>query len=229
MEPKVKYTIAAKRAAKQLDQRLIDAMHDLSGSHTMSRAHEVVAAFQADAGIAVDGWPGDETLAHLWLRIRPGPVETQRRIEHAATVAVKYKLGRGGYEWLADELGELADCSGFVCWALGLSRKPSPVGDGVWWSTDSIRADAVGDQAVFRQVEPGSQPAFVVYGDYRLGGAVRQGHIGFVVDPETWEGYDCSSSQSRRRGQAVTCRDLSFFGRRDSTVWCVPVWWDACE
>lgn len=229
MKPKVKYTIAAKRAAKKLDQRLIDAMHDLSGSHTMSRAHEVVAAFQADAGIAVDGWPGDETLAHLWLRIRPDRAELVRAMEHAATVRVRYKLGRGGFDWLSDDIGELCDCSGFVCWALGLSRKPSPIGDGVWWSTDSIRADAIGEQTVFRQVEPGSQPAFVVYGDYRRGGAVRQGHVGFVVDPATFEGYDCSSSQSRRRGQAITHRDLSFFGRRASTVWCVPVWWSTCE
>lgn len=218
------YTAAAKRAAAKLNPHLIDLM-GLCASAKGS-PHVIVAAFQRQQDLEVDGWPGAKTLAALWAIARPSVEETTARLEYAATKRVKYKLGRGGFDWLSDDIGDLCDCSGFICWALGLSRKPSPIGGGVWWSTDSIRADALGDEAVFRQVEPGSRPALVVYGDYRRGGAVRQGHIGFVVDPDTWEGYDCSGSQSRRRGQAITCRDLSFFGRRASTVWCVPVWWD---
>lgn len=219
-----RYTAAAKRAAADLDPRLLELMAYYAGG--LGAPHVIVAKYQRHRELAADGWPGSKTLASLWQQARPSEQETRERLEHAATKRVKYKLGRGGFAWLSDDIGDLCDCSGFICWALGLSRKPSPIGGGVWWSTDSIRADALGDQAVFRRVEPGSRPALVVYGDYRRGGAVRQGHIGFVVDPDTWEGYDCSSSQSRRRGQAITCRDLSFFGRRASTVWCVPVWWD---
>lgn len=221
------YTPAAKRAAAKLDADLLDMMAEIGGGK--GSPHVIVAKYQRERDLEADGWPGAKTLAALWLDLRPGPKETRERMFHAATMGVRYKLGRGGFGWLSEEIGDQCDCSGFVCWALGLSRKPSPIGGGVWWSTDSIRADAIGEQTVFRQVEPGSQPAFVVYGDYRRGGAVRQGHVGFVVDPQEFSGYDCSSSQSRRHGQAITYRDLSFFGRRESTVWCVPVWWSTCD
>jgi len=217
------YTAAAKRAAAALDPWVLGLIEETTGK--AKSPHVAVARFQKAEGLEQDGWPGALTLAALWQRCRPGPFETLMRMQYASLAGVKYKLGKGGFGWLENEIDPLCDCSGFVCWVLGLSRKPSPVGDGVWWSTDSIRADAIGDQTVFRQVEPNSRSAFVVYGDYTKGGVTRQGHIGCVVEPDTWRGYDCSSSQSRQRGNAITLRDLSFFGRRDSTVWCVPVWW----
>ena len=220
-----RFSLAVKKEAASLGERLLGAMADAAAvDNPEDEPHKIVAAFQADRDLKVDGWPGDDTLAALWLLMRPDRVETIDRAVKAAASPVKYKLGRGGFEWLEDEIDGLADCSGFVCWLLGVARRPSSVFDR-WISTDSIRADALGDQTMFREVEPHSQPAFVVYGDHKRGGTLRQGHVGLVIEPDTMRGFDCSSSQSKRRGQAITLRDLSYFSRRDATVWCVPVWW----
>jgi hypothetical protein len=58
------------------------------------------------------------------------------------------------------------DCSGFVCWALGMPRRVAPdaftTPDG-WIHTDSIHADALGSGQLFQAREHAAPGCIVVY------------------------------------------------------------------
>lgn len=68
------------------------------------------------------------------------------------------------------------DCSGFVCWALGISRRPNPQ---TWINTDTIWADANGHALQFRKLERATVGCIVVYPkvvDHKYG------HIALVTE-----------------------------------------------
>jgi hypothetical protein len=107
-----------------------------------------------------------------------------------------YGLGRGGRKPTADRPYDSegrVDCSGFVSWTLGFDRYQTDFGDddGWWWSTDGIYEDAtIGSTfhgghfpcwfVVDRSsVLPGD---VLVYPDYKLNGATKQGHTGLIVE-----------------------------------------------
>ncbi|WP_394792013.1 CHAP domain-containing protein [Rhodoferax sp.] len=52
------------------------------------------------------------------------------------------------------------DCSGFVCWALGISRHPNAQ---TWVNTDTIWDDASGRRLQFRQIDRAVVGCLVVY------------------------------------------------------------------
>lgn len=74
------------------------------------------------------------------------------------------------------------DCSGYVCWALGVARNRAPL-DGGWINTDAMVADARGQRRLFVPVARALPGALLVYP--RPGGASRApGHVGIVVDAD---------------------------------------------
>lgn len=68
------------------------------------------------------------------------------------------------------------DCSGFVCWALGVPRRTA---SGDWLNTDSIWADAAGPQRAFVRRAQAEAGDLVVYP--KAGSGERFGHIAIVT------------------------------------------------
>ncbi len=153
--------------------------------------------------------------------------KTQRligRVKRARTALkceVRYGLGKGGMNPRASCPGDDAgkcDCSGFVAWAIWLSRKPK-VSRKWWIETTRIARDAKGRKSVFTQIREPRAGCLIVYGD--KGG--RQGHIGIVTEVDgsgRVTGIDCSYGMSRKTGRALHERDLSWMRRRGA-IYCV--------
>lgn len=109
-----------------------------------------------------------------------------------------------------DAVREACDCSGFVCWALGLARRQSAVtswtsADG-WINTDSIWRDATGAQVLFLQLAPGHLRigALLVY---PKPADAPYGHVGIVtaVSPhgQAMRVLHCSAENFKSTGDAV--------------------------
>jgi cell wall-associated NlpC family hydrolase len=96
----------------------------------------------------------------------------------------QYKLGYGGMKPDAPTPAANGgcDCSGFICWALGISRKtthPFYVDFiGGWIATESIFADAQKPVGFFERIDVAKPGALVVYPD--KGG--HQGHVAIVSE-----------------------------------------------
>lgn len=190
-----------------------------------------VAQFQKSFGLKVDGHPGAATFAALWELNKATRAQFEERMLLAAEdTGTIYTLGSGGYGWFQDDFDAECDCSGFIAFCLGLSRKPSTAfmakGTKWWFSTDSMVL-AAKEGVFFREVEKGTPGCLAAYPDYKSRGELRQGHTAYITD---WRGtvpwgYDCSSSQSRKTGDAVKLRSLSFFTRHRAARYFVPTWW----
>jgi len=104
-------------------------------------------------------------------------LRTQHPSLHAA-----YQAGLTQAGLALDSLPQQAcDCSGFVCWALGVARDGGPW-DGGWISTDAIHADALGARRLFRPAEHAAPGALIVYPKPRSQGADGPpGHVGIVT------------------------------------------------
>lgn len=77
--------------------------------------------------------------------------------------------------------GLACDCSGFVCWALGVARNSAPWGEG-WLSTDTIHADALGERALFEPAEAAALGSLLVFPKPAgQGPQGPPGHIGIVT------------------------------------------------
>ncbi len=93
---------------------------------------------------------------------------------------IRYKLGSGG---MNPKLGlrssnRLCDCSGFVCWVLGISRKtdiPYYSKFGGWIYTDSMVADVHSNVGIFEKISVPEVGCIVVYG-----AGSKIGHVGIV-------------------------------------------------
>ena len=71
------------------------------------------------------------------------------------------------------------DCSGFVCWALGIDRQ---AGDGAWINTDTLWEDAKGRQREFEPLAQARPGALVVYP--KAGSHENYGHVGIVIEAD---------------------------------------------
>ena len=78
---------------------------------------------------------------------------------------------------------DACDCTGFLCWALGISRKaPAPAAHtlaGGWINTDSIWADATHGETVFRRIRQAEPGCVIVYP--KAGSGENFGHDGLVT------------------------------------------------
>src|SRR5262245_45093542 len=96
---------------------------------------------------------------------------------------IRYKLGKGGMNpgSPTPAAGGQCDCSGFVAWCLGMSRKTDEhfyvIFNGGWIETTGVWQDVGQNVGIFEETDrrPG---AIVVYPDSNG----HQGHIGIVVD-----------------------------------------------
>ncbi len=97
---------------------------------------------------------------------------------HAAYLA---GLAQAGLQM--NELPGIAcDCSGYVCWALGLARDGAPWRGG-WINTDSLHADALGPQQLFRPLARAWPGALLVYPKpVGRGPEGPPGHVGIVTE-----------------------------------------------
>jgi hypothetical protein len=105
-------------------------------------------------------------------------------------------------------LAKWCDCSGFIAWVVGRSRKPDSKFK--WWlSTDSIVSDAKGNKVLFDLLPHAEIGCLAVYPDH----AGEQGHVALVVDPNKHTIIDCSGSHD-----GVTEHDGSYFWRKPETL-----------
>ena len=116
---------------------------------------------------------------------------------------------------------DACDCSGYVCWALGIPRRrPS----GGWRNTDTIWADANGAQREFERRAQARPGCLLVYPQQDSG--ERFGHIGIVTQVDA-QGralrvLHCSADNflGARPGDAVRETAPEPFERQALTVCC---------
>lgn len=107
-----------------------------------------------------------------------------RRAHEATKLRVKYKLGAGGMTAGSVSPGSECDCSGFACWALGISRlviDPFYLRlNGGWANTDGMLADGRAAGGIFDAVPAGhARPGdLIVFG---RGPGRRYGHVGVIT------------------------------------------------
>jgi hypothetical protein len=131
---------------------------------------------------------------------------------------ITYKLGRGGMNPAAPTPADKAgrcDCSGFVCWCLGLSRQNyNPVFRSNWISTASIVADANGPAALFSRLQDPVPGAIWVYPP---SAAKRYGHVAII---ETVNPFGCTIVHCRsvKAGDAVATTSAALFENNPTAV-----------
>lgn len=134
---------------------------------------------------------------------------------------IRYKLGYGGMDPSRSTPAESrllyrnrCDCSGYVAWCLGLSRKPKPYRP--WWiETTNVYRDAVSARRVFRIIPEPVPGCVVVFGDYTRNGIKHEGHIGLVVGggEDDYRVIDCT-------GKGITVHDGDYF-RKHHAIFAV--------
>lgn len=92
--------------------------------------------------------------------------EVLERARSCIDRGIRYRLGRGGMDPRATLPGRECDCSGFVCWCLGISRRsahPFHANNGGWLNTTEIVRDARVPGGVFTQLERPQIGALMVF------------------------------------------------------------------
>ena len=134
-----------------------------------------------------------------------------------------YRLGAGAPEtaphpW--DEAGA-CDCSGFVCWVLGISRFQPHLQflkslNGGWMNTDGMYYDASLPAGLFSPEASPEHGSLIVYPSHSYakkvglnGSGPRIGHVGILTDNRTV--IHCSSSNFKLRGDAIEETDTEVF------------------
>lgn len=129
------------------------------------------------------GWQAGEAASPSPGRaIDPAAALAKLKIERPQVhAAYLHGMQQAGLELAA--LPHLAcDCSGFVCWALGVPRNGSVL-EGEWINTDAIAADAAGAQRLFVPVARAVPGALLVHP--RPGGNnPAPGHVAIVVEAD---------------------------------------------
>jgi hypothetical protein len=133
-----------------------------------------------------------------------------KRARSASKAAVRYRLGEGGFHHDAPGPARNGgcDCSGFVCWALGLSRitrHPLYIAfNGGWINTDSIVHDASRRTGFFERLDVPVPGCVIVYP--KKGSGKPYGHIGIVtsiVDGAVAKVIHCSATNFRTTKDAI--------------------------
>lgn len=144
------------------------------------------------------------------------------RAKTAINKGIRYKLGAGGMNpnaALPSNANKQCDCSGFVCWILGLSRKtniPFYGRYGGWIYTDSMVADVNSSAGIFERITTPEPGCIVVFG---AGNAI--GHVGLVSKVSNGQMdkvIHCSSGNDRNFNDSIQETGPQIFNRPD-TVW----------
>lgn len=134
---------------------------------------------------------------------------------------IRYKLGHGGIDekYNLPTKDNLCDCSGFVCWVLGLSRKteiPFYKKHGGWIYTDSMVGDIYSQSGILERLNFPEVGCIVVYG---AGKAI--GHVGVVSEVENGimkKVIHCSSGNDETFLDSIQETSPKVFNRSD-TLW----------
>lgn len=151
----------------------------------MTTTEQVLARAHAATGQKILYWIGEGgrdpaaalpsnpvRVAQKWAGLKPA--------EQQALAPLAQAMGIDVHDPLLDR--EACDCSGFVCWALGMARVlPGPDG-GAWINTDSIWADAKGPQRRFQRIAQARPGALVVYP--KEGSDEHYGHVAIVIEAD---------------------------------------------
>lgn len=145
-----------------------------------------------------------------------------------------YALGKGGmhpdalHPWPPGMPNLGCDCSGFVAWALGVSRyltKNHPHYEfGGWFETSAVYRDAKSPfgfvaEVLWAEARPGD---ILVWGDH----AGHQGHIGLISEADEHgptKVIHCSKGNWRTTGDAIQETDVDIF-RRNLAVAAQVAW-----
>jgi hypothetical protein len=138
------------------------------------------------------------------------------RANAAVQQGIHYKLGKGGMNpgSPTPASGGLCDCSAFVAWCLGMSRKTDELFyknfNGGWIETTAVWTDIDSTVGIFESTSkrPG---AVVVYPD----ASGHEGHIGIIVDGT--HVVHCSHGNDTNAGNAVQITGLSVFSSNPDT------------
>lgn len=159
------------------------------------------------------------------------PKQLIQRGRSVVGTGTRYKLGKGGMRpdsvKPADAHG-FCDCSGFVCWALGISRQTDhPLYmkfNGGWINTNAMVHDAGEVTGIFK-------PALVIVPGVILvypGKGKRVGHCGIVSEmgasPADMKIIHCSSGNSRR-GDAIQETGPEVFGNPAT----IAIWYEGID
>lgn len=159
------------------------------------------------------------------------------RARSAIGKGIRYKLGGGGMSPRAElpaNVNNECDCSGFVCWALGVSRLTDhPLYlrfNNGWINTDAMVHDAKTSTGFFTEIPEPRVGAIVVYGAKKPSRKV--GHVGIVTGIERTNGVvtatkvlHCSHGNHRRNSDAICETDLTVFRKPDT----VYAWYDGID
>lgn len=144
-----------------------------------------------------------------------------QRARTAVQKGISYQLGSGGMDpaYRLPTKNKLCDCSGFVCWVLGVSRKseiPFYKRYGGWIYTDSMVDDIKSSSGIFEglnEPEPGCAVVF--------GAGNKIGHVGIVSEVANGKMkrvIHCSSGNQRAFNDSIWETSPSVFDRAD-TLW----------
>lgn len=147
------------------------------------------------------------------------PLEIVTKAKSVIGKGIRYKLGHGGIDekFNLPTKDNLCDCSGFVCWVLGLSRKteiPFYKKHGGWIYTDSMVDDINSQSGVFERLNFPEVGCIVVYG---AGKAI--GHVGIVSEVENGimkKVIHCSSGNDASVSDSIQETSPKIFNRPDS-------------
>lgn len=138
------------------------------------------------------------------------------RARSVVNCKIQYQLGKGGM-YPSDALpskDQFCDCSGFVCWVLGLARKtsiPFYRQFGGWIFTDSMVADIESTAGIFERLNRPESGCIVVYG-----AGPRIGHVGIVSEVKNGsmkKVIHCSAGNSRRHNASIQETAPTIFNR----------------
>lgn len=131
---------------------------------------------------------------------------------HVATgQGIRYGLGKGGMNPGSPTPGSggRCDCSGFVAWSLGFSRKLNEAFyrnfNGGWFETTAVWTDIGSSVGILEALDKPRPGAIVVYPDHDG----HEGHIGIMVDSD--HVVHCSMGNDRNFGNAIRVTDPRVF------------------
>lgn len=141
------------------------------------------------------------------------------KAKSAINKGVRYKLGSGGMNpnSLLPTTNMLCDCSGFVCWVLGISRKSEILfykKFGGWIYTDSMVADINSQVGVLEKLNIPEVGCIVVYGAGK-----EIGHVGLVSEVDNGQMskvIHCSSGNDRHFNDSIQETTAKVFNRADA-------------
>lgn len=133
---------------------------------------------------------------------------------------IEYELGKGGMNPNLPTPAPhgLCDCSGFIAWCFGISRKtehPFYVRYmGGWFDTSMIYKDVGHTAGLFEQLATPRKGAIIVFGDRTTQTGRKQGHIGLITalnpDGSIRNVVHCSKGNSDL-GDAIQVTDDAVF------------------